>query len=139
MARLRLERSNRHTVEVIADYLRELWRFGLKDIQHAVGESRLSSTKLELVVTLPAIWPLYARLRMREAVDLAGILKFREAGPTGLSFISKPEAAALATVEDFAGRIDLKVRSTCRPTRVTSNMPRKTITLWSAMLEGGRW
>lgn len=47
---------------------------------------------------------------MREAVERAGMLGKRIAGETQLSFISEPEAAALATLSEMDGRADVKVR-----------------------------
>ncbi|EQL00080.1 actin-like ATPase domain-containing protein [Ophiocordyceps sinensis CO18] len=101
-ARLQLQQANRSPVEAIGDYLAQVWKHGFQDIENCIGKRRVSTSRFELVVTLPAIWPLYARQRMREAVQLAGILDKRKAGETNLSFISEPEAVALATMEDFA-------------------------------------
>lgn len=117
-----LRDSNRHAVEVVGDYLRELWGHGLKDMRNALGRERLAASRLELVVTLPAIWPQYARHRMREAVERAGLLEARTpAGDTTLSFVSEPEAAGLATMEDFSNRVAFKVRrARARPARSLS-------------------
>ncbi|TID04775.1 hypothetical protein CH35J_003145 [Colletotrichum higginsianum] len=52
-----------------------------------------------------AIWPDYAKARMRNAAEHAGITQHRPAGKTSLTFISEPEAAALATTKDV----------TCKP------------------------
>jgi molecular chaperone DnaK (HSP70) len=64
---------------------------------------------LEVVITLPAIWPHYAQARMRKAARDAGILDDHVAGPTTLRFISEPEAAAIATLQDMTDRPDIKV------------------------------
>ncbi|POR38244.1 Uncharacterized protein TPAR_01548 [Tolypocladium paradoxum] len=103
-AKTRLKQSNKHPVEAIGDYMREFWKHGYKDIERSVGKSRVDASKFELVVTLPAIWPSYARMRLRKAIELAGLLDARPAGETNLSFISEPEAAALATMQDFVDR-----------------------------------
>lgn len=63
-----------------------------------------------VVVTLPAIWPAYAQFRMKEAIEKAGILKARGICDTTLEFISEPEAAALATLQDMSDRADMVVR-----------------------------
>ncbi|KAM4054870.1 actin-like ATPase domain-containing protein [Hirsutella rhossiliensis] len=107
-AKMQIQQNNRHPVEVIGDYLREMWKHGFRNIEDCLGKRLVSASRLELVVTLPAIWPLYARQRMREAVQLAGILDDRKAGETILSFISEPEAAALATMEDFSDMVEFK-------------------------------
>ncbi|KAJ4401979.1 hypothetical protein N0V85_005403 [Neurospora sp. IMI 360204] len=46
---------------------------------------------------------------MREAAKTAGILGKRIAGETQLTFVSEPEAAALATLEEMEDRFDVKV------------------------------
>lgn len=66
-------------------------------------------SSFQIIVTLPAIWPHYAQLRMREAIDDAGILDTKSAGKPTLSFTSEPEAAALASLEDLMGRVELNV------------------------------
>jgi len=55
---------------------------------------------------VPAIWKDYARQGMEEAATRAGILKHRPVGPTTLSFVPEPEAAALVTL--WENRRDLK-------------------------------
>lgn len=44
---------------------------------------------------------------MREAADKAGLIQHRLGGQTQLSFVSEPEAAALATLADIGARPDL--------------------------------
>lgn len=63
----------------------------------------------QIIVTLPAIWPHYAQRRMREAIEEAGILASNSTGKPTLNFTSEPEAAALASLEDLMGRVELKV------------------------------
>lgn len=106
-----LKDTNKTVVEVISDFLRALWAHALENIQRSMGQTMLELSKLKVIVTLPAIWPHYAQLRMREAIQLAGILDERPAGLTSLDFISEPEAAALATMEDIIDRPDIKVRT----------------------------
>lgn len=74
----------------------------------------MNYSKFHIVITLPAIWPDYARNRMREAAEQAGMLSARVAGETTLSFISEPKAAALATLSDMEGRCDIMVRLPCQ-------------------------
>jgi len=105
-----LHDQKKTTIEVISIYLRELWKHSLDVIGTAIGRPLLNSSKLSVVITLPAIWPDYARGRMIEAARLAGILDRRTAGDTNLSFVGEPEAAAFATLHDMSGRHDIKVR-----------------------------
>jgi hypothetical protein len=100
---------NKERVEVIGDYLRCLWSYSLACIRRAVGNSLVESHRFTFVITMPAIWPAYARNRMREAVMLAGMLDKRAAGESSLHFIQEPEAAALATISDMSDRTDLQV------------------------------
>lgn len=108
-ARSTMKQAGKFPVEITADYLRLLWSHSLENIGRAVGKQMLDIAKFVVVVTLPAIWPHYAQMRMREAVKLAGILDERAGGQTLLSFVSEPEAAALATMDDMSDRADIKV------------------------------
>lgn len=104
-----MKRLNNHAIEVISDYLRELWKYTLDCIERAEGASIVELSTFKVIVTLPAIWPAYAQIRMREAIQKAGILNFRNAPDTTLEFISEPEAAALATLQDMSDRADMRV------------------------------
>ncbi|PFH55090.1 hypothetical protein XA68_10758 [Ophiocordyceps unilateralis] len=107
-AKLLLQRSNRHVVEIIGDYIKLLWTFGMQDMEREMGRGQLSATQLQLMVTVPAIWPLYARNRMQQAIQHAGIMSLRPAGSVRLGFVSEPEAAAVAAMHDFSGRISVQ-------------------------------
>ncbi|UKZ77425.1 hypothetical protein TrVFT333_005146 [Trichoderma virens FT-333] len=96
-----LKESNRRVVDVISDYLRELWKHSIVNIRRAIGGQLVDISRFKVIVTLPAIWPAYAQLRMLEAIEKAGILETRAAGDTILEFLSEPEAAALATIKDM--------------------------------------
>ncbi|KAJ0287318.1 hypothetical protein Brms1b_003743 [Colletotrichum noveboracense] len=99
-ARKMVEEENKDPVEVISAYLTRFWDHAVECIIASHGQDLVDMCRLQVVITLPAIWPDYAKARMRRAVEGAGILKERPAGDTTLSFISEPEAAALATVGD---------------------------------------
>ncbi|QYS98213.1 hypothetical protein H0G86_005403 [Trichoderma simmonsii] len=109
-ARAALEKLGIHAVDVISDYLRELWNHSLGCIERAEGSSMMNLSSLKVIVTLPAIWPAYAQFRMKEAIEKAGIMNFRSTADTTLNFISEPEAAALASLRDMSDRVDIKVR-----------------------------
>lgn len=110
-----LRSLNKEPVEVIGDYLRLLWAHAYEQIQLAMGKRFMETTHIKVVITLPAIWPPYAQIRMGEAAKLAGILEEREAGATSLSFVSEPEAAALASMDDMSDRSDVRVCTTTFP------------------------
>lgn len=108
-ARAYLKKHNKSPIEVIALFLRHLWNHCTQRITATVSRNLVNYSKFHIVMTLPAIWPAYAQGRMREAVSQAGMLAERIAGETMLTFISEPEAAALATLSDVDGRNDIKV------------------------------
>ncbi|PKK48302.1 hypothetical protein CI102_8231 [Trichoderma harzianum] len=107
-----LRESNKHVEDVISDYLRELWTHSITNIRRAVGGQLVDISKFKVVVTIPAIWPSYTQPRMIRAIKKAGILESRIAGDTVLKFITEPEAAALATINDmctYNSRPDMEV------------------------------
>ncbi|KAJ4996040.1 Hsp70 family chaperone [Colletotrichum sp. SAR 10_66] len=108
-ARQLMKGANKDPVEVITDYLRCLWAHSIDSIRRSAGPKLVDVCKFHVVITLPAIWPDYSKARMRRAVQHAGMLEERWAGETTLSFISEPEAAALATVCDLGRRPNIEV------------------------------
>lgn len=108
-AKLLLETTGKSVIEVISDYIREVWKHSLENIKKSIGRQMVELSRFQIVVTVPAIWPMYAQSRMEEAIKLAGILGERAAGNTTVTFISEPEAAALATMDDMSGREDIQV------------------------------
>ncbi|KAI0808583.1 hypothetical protein GGR55DRAFT_198555 [Xylaria sp. FL0064] len=106
---LRLRKS---AVQLTGDYLKVLWNHALGQIINAKGQTLIDGMPINVILTVPAVWTDYARGRMREAASLAGILKDRGIpgiGQTTLSFVSEPEAAAIATVPELENRGDLRV------------------------------
>ncbi|KAI0973390.1 hypothetical protein F4678DRAFT_477857 [Xylaria arbuscula] len=108
-AKRMLSKLGKSPVQVTSDYLEALWNHALKQICDEKGSNFVAGMPFEVVVTVPAIWTDYARGRMYEAAKLAGILKGRTAGETNISFISEPEAAAIATMPELGNRSDLRV------------------------------
>lgn len=108
-ARRLMSEANMDPVDVIAGYLRRIWNHSIDCITLSTGKELVKMCKFHVVITLPAIWPVYAKARMTRAAQEAGILENRSAGDTVLSFISEPEAAALATMRDLSNRPNIKV------------------------------
>jgi molecular chaperone DnaK (HSP70) len=108
-AREYLKKHNKTPIQAISLYLRHLWNHSIQRITETVSRNLVNYSKFHIVITVPAIWPEYARARMREAASNAGMLGDRIAGPTELSFVSEPEAAALATLSEMDGRGDIEV------------------------------
>jgi molecular chaperone DnaK (HSP70) len=142
-AQAQMKEMNKSPVDVIADYLRLLWAHSLAQITRAVTTIVMGKVRLKVVVTMPAIWPLYARLRMKEAVTMAGILDPRPAGETLLSFMSEPEAAALAALADVDGQITIDVSENTEQLKFSfsdlSNKIRNNLPLSYAMLVVEQW
>ncbi|EEU41915.1 uncharacterized protein NECHADRAFT_50859 [Fusarium vanettenii 77-13-4] len=92
--------NGKTAIDLIADYLRAIWRHTLESIAKDRGESVLEAYQFHVVITVPAIWKDYARQDMEKAAKRAGILVRRAAGKTILTFAPEPEAAALSTLCD---------------------------------------
>lgn len=108
-ARRALETLEMSSVDVISAYLEHVWKHCIEKLKVAEGEETVDTSCFHVVFTIPAMWPNYARQRMKQAVEQAGILKRRQAGRTVHEFVSEPEAAALATLASFEGRQNIGV------------------------------
>lgn len=95
-----LRENGKTAVNLVADYLRLLWKHVMNVIKKARGASVVDALPFHVVVTVPAIWKPYARQSMEKAAQESGILGRRAAGATTLSFAPEPEAAALASLSD---------------------------------------
>lgn len=102
-ARKELRRLNKTAEDVVADYLKLLWQHILADIKREFGPAAVDSQPFRVVMTYPAIWPLYAQGRLTQAATIAGIKDPRDCGETELKLCAEPEAAALAVMEDGEG------------------------------------
>ena len=95
-ARRQLQRFDSDgVIDVIADFLRELWAHALEEIKVQIDIDLL---RFRVALTVPAIWPQYAKQKMKEAAKRAGILAPRSIGETTLVLVEEPEAAAVATL-----------------------------------------
>jgi molecular chaperone DnaK (HSP70) len=99
-ARKMLKENGKSAVDLIADYLRQLWQHVVQSIETSRGEIIVRALRFHIVITVPAIWKGYARQGMQDAAKQAGLLDRRSAGLTTLSFVPEPEAAALATLSE---------------------------------------
>ena len=96
-------------IDLVAMFLRGLWDHALAAITRSLGKTKVDTSKLHIVLTIPAIWPHYIQNRMKAAAQRAGLLNDREAGKTTLDFLAEPEAAALAVMNGFQPRPDINV------------------------------
>lgn len=97
-ARKLMRETGKSAMDLVADYLRPLWQHTMETIHRFRSKSVISALTFHVVITVPAIWKDYARKGMEEAARNAGILQDRPIGPTTLSFVPEPEAAALVTL-----------------------------------------
>lgn len=111
-ARRLLEKARKTPVEAVTDYLRFLWNHTIENIEKDFGASVVHEMPFQIVCTVPAVWTIQAVDRMKEAAKRAGILSQRLAGETTLRFVSEPEAAALATLDDLKARPNFKAGDT---------------------------
>ncbi|RBR20114.1 uncharacterized protein FIESC28_05393 [Fusarium coffeatum] len=103
-ARQSIRESKKTLLELISDYLQMLWKHAIDTITKERG-SAVDALQFHVVLTVPAIWKDYAGEQMMHAVMRAGILNYRTAGQTQLSFAPEPQAAALATLHDLGRQL----------------------------------
>ncbi len=99
-------------VDLVALFLKELWHHALTEIKHEIDVDCLP---VKVAITVPAIWPSYARERMKEAARKAGINDYRAAGETTVALIEEPEAAALTTLFERREYPEIGVRARHSP------------------------
>ncbi|KAJ5186287.1 purine and uridine phosphorylase [Penicillium cf. viridicatum] len=92
--------------DCIADYLRAIWKHTLETIRQARPKYGIKALKFYVVLTVPATWKDYARNAMQRAASKAGILDYRKAGPTSLTFVPEPVAAGLAALVDRGAYVE---------------------------------
>lgn len=100
-----LRQLGKSAADVVTDYLKKLWEHTKLEIASALGRSNLEGHPFSVVITVPAIWPVYAQNRLRQAAIAAGILDRRHGGETKLNSCAEPEAAALAVMDDDDGAV----------------------------------
>ena len=88
-----LQSLNKTPEQVAADYLRQIWKYTINDIERAQGEGWRSRHSLRVVLTVPAIWSPAAKDRTLRAAQAAGL-------PDDLTLVSEPEAAALRVLRE---------------------------------------
>lgn len=105
-------------VEVVGDYLKLLWNHIMDHIMTQItnetGESLFYGTTVhvDIVITVPSIWTNDTNEGMIQAALYAGLYDYSLTGRTTITFVSEPEAAALATLSDVEDCKDLGVDDT---------------------------
>jgi molecular chaperone DnaK (HSP70) len=108
-ASLRDGKNSKDPIDVVADYLKLLWQHTIQSMKRERGDMGVDGLPFKVVLTVPAIWKEYAKERMHQAAEKAGILDPRACGDTTLQLVSEPEAAALATLNEFKNETHFKV------------------------------
>ncbi|THY31437.1 actin-like ATPase domain-containing protein [Aureobasidium pullulans] len=92
-----LRQCDRTVMDAVSDYLGQIYTHTMETLNRRYGESFMAMTKVEFVLTVPAVWSDSAKNATLQAAEKAGMGKKHE-----LRLISEPEAAmlhALKTVQ----------------------------------------
>ncbi|KAI4748507.1 actin-like ATPase domain-containing protein [Aureobasidium sp. EXF-12298] len=89
-----LQRSGKTAEEAISDYLTEIYRRAKEALVKRFTQNMVSSTTIEVVLTVPAVWTDAAKDATLRAAQKAGM------GPE-LYMISEPEAAAIYALKSM--------------------------------------
>ncbi|TPX55170.1 hypothetical protein PhCBS80983_g05543 [Powellomyces hirtus] len=88
-------------LEVVADYLSQLYKVLLERLQRNFGES-LQGEDLHFCLTVPAIWSEQAKQTMRQVAVKAGLISPAEINMPRLTLVLEPEAAAIFCCKRFS-------------------------------------
>lgn len=121
-------------VDLIANFLKKLWDHAMEEIAY---EMDLDLLPIKVAITVPAIWPLYARQKMETAAKKAGILNPRRIGETTLILVEEPEAAAVSTLFDRKEYPEIEVCSFTEVVRSKLMVSRLESALLCATAEAG--
>ncbi|KXL43111.1 hypothetical protein M433DRAFT_100662 [Acidomyces richmondensis BFW] len=89
-----LRKCDRTVMDAVSDYLTKIYQHTMETLTRRYGESFVNTTKVEFVLTVPAVWSDAAKNATLQAAERAGMGKTHE-----LRLISEPEAAAVYTLK----------------------------------------
>ncbi|KAI9836129.1 MAG: hypothetical protein M1838_005137, partial [Thelocarpon superellum] len=89
-----LRKYNRNVMDAVSDYLLQIYKHTMSTLERRYGKSFMSMTKVEFVLTVPAIWTDAAKNATLQAAERAGLGNRHD-----LRLISEPEAAAVYTLK----------------------------------------
>ncbi|KAH0551471.1 hypothetical protein GP486_007314 [Trichoglossum hirsutum] len=89
-----LRKYDRNVMDAVSDYLTQLYKHTMDTLTRRYGESFMSTTKVEFVLTVPAVWSDAAKNATLVAAERAGL-----GNRHSLRLISEPEAAAVYTLK----------------------------------------
>lgn len=89
-----LGKYRKTVMDAVSDYLKEIYKHTIETLTRRYGETFMSMTKVQFVLTVPAVWSDAAKDATLRAAEKAGM------GHKGdLKIISEPEAAAVYTLK----------------------------------------
>jgi molecular chaperone DnaK (HSP70) len=75
-------------MDAVSDYLAQIYTHTMETLSRRYGESFMATTKVEFVLTVPAVWSDSAKNATLQAAEKAGMGNKHE-----LKLVSEPEAA----------------------------------------------
>jgi hypothetical protein len=89
-----LRQYGKTVMDAVSDYLTEIYKHTMDTLTKRYGESFMAQTKVEFVLTVPAVWSDSAKNATLQAAERAGMGNRHD-----LKLISEPEAAAIYTLK----------------------------------------
>lgn len=89
-----LSRHGKTVVDAVADYLTQIYRHTMDTLTRRYGASFMASTRVDFVLTCPAVWSDAAKNTTLLAAERAGM-----GDRAAIQMISEPEAAAVYTLK----------------------------------------
>ncbi|KAK4242088.1 hypothetical protein C8A03DRAFT_11671 [Achaetomium macrosporum] len=89
-----LKRYNKTVVDAVSDYLTQIYKHTMDTLRRRYGESFMASTRVDFVLTCPAVWSDAAKNTTLQAAERAGM-----GAQSQIQMISEPEAAAVYTLK----------------------------------------
>jgi molecular chaperone DnaK (HSP70) len=89
-----LRKFEKTVMEAVTDYLEQIYKHTMETLTRRYGETFMSLTKVQFVLTVPAVWSDSAKDATLKAAEKAGMGNRHE-----LQLISEPEAAAVYTLK----------------------------------------
>ena len=89
-----LAKYKRNVMDAVSDYLTQIYKHTMDTLTRRYGESFMAITKIEFVMTVPAVWSDAAKNATLQAAERAGMGDRHE-----LRLITEPEAAAVYTLK----------------------------------------
>ncbi|TEY58654.1 hypothetical protein BOTCAL_0204g00110 [Botryotinia calthae] len=89
-----LKEHSKNVVDAVSDYLTQIYKHTMETLTRRYGELFMSTTKVEFVLTCPAVWSDAAKNTTLQAAERAGM-----GDKSAIQMISEPEAAAVYTLK----------------------------------------